>query len=76
MIDINGIAIVACGHDAATYSMKKRVTLHKPPLIDAAAGYPGGEDALRADFRHANALDYELYEAAVGQFDAEVETAR
>ena len=40
---------------------KKRVTLHKPPLVDAAAGYPGGEPALRAAFRKDNALDYALY---------------
>ena len=68
--------MVAFGSDAMSFSIRKRVTLHKPPLIDAAAGYPGGEDALRTDFRHANALDYELYEAALNHFDAEVETAR
>ena len=56
--------------------MKKRVTLHKPPLADAAAGYPGGEAALRADFRRANALDYELYEAAVRRFSADVKASR
>lgn len=61
---------------AAACRIKKRVTLHKPPFIDAATGYPGGETALRADFRRANALDYELYEAAVFHFNAAVETAR
>ena len=47
---------------------KKRVTLHKPPLEEAAAGFPGGEEALRAAFREANALDYALYEAAARRF--------
>jgi len=47
---------------------KKRVTLHKPPLEEAAAGFPGGEKALRAAFREANALDCALYEAAARRF--------
>ena len=47
---------------------KKRVTLHKPPLEEAAAGFPGGEEALRAAFREANALDCALYEAAARRF--------
>jgi hypothetical protein len=49
---------------------KKRVTLHKPPLGEAAASFPGGIPGLRAAFRAANELDYTLYEAAVMAFEA------
>ena len=51
---------------------KKRVTLHKPPLGEAAASFPGGIPGLRAAFRAANELDYTLYEAAVTAFEARV----
>jgi len=65
-------ADVAAAPAAAAGREKKRVTLHKPPLADAAKGFPGGEAELRAAFRRANELDYELYEAAVRTFDAEL----
>ena len=68
-------ADVAAAPAAAAGREKKRVTLHKPPLADAAKGFPGGEAELRAAFRRANELDYELYEAAVRTFDAELRHA-